>query len=962
MFKKGDKLHGFTVERVRELGEIDATLIEMEHTSGAALAFLDRADANKSFGISFKTLPENDTGVFHIMEHSVLCGSEKFPLKEPFVDLLKGSLKTFLNAMTYNDKTVYPVASRNDRDFYNLVDVYMDAVLHPLALTDERVFRQEGWHYELSDEGELSYNGVVYNEMKGAYSSPDGVAEEHIMQMLYEGSPYAKDSGGCPSAIPELTFDGFRAAHARFYNPSNAQIFLDGEVKLDEILALLDSYLAPYPKNKTVIEFNLPECREGQRREAEYEISQSEEEDGKCRIYLAGRTCGYDDVERTLALTTLATALAGSNEAPLKHELLESGLCEDVSLHINDGLYYGFYELEIYNVKRENIDTVIDLTKKTLTKVYKNGIDKTRLEALFNSAEFRHREKDFGSMPKGLIFGLSMLDTWLWGADPAAPLMLCDSFANLRAKIGEGYFEDLLREVFIEREPSILTLIPSRTLGERREAEERELLAGIKAKMSEDELARIRESAAALKEWQAREDTPEALATLPTLSVSDIRPEAEKIKSAEYDILGCRAESFLLPTSAITYLDLYFDVSDLSPEELMLLPTLSALYKNIATEHYTASELRNLLLSELGNLSFNPISLPHVDRSAHAYMTVSASALDEKRDEIISLCREIICTSNLGDTAELRRAVSQGKLSGEDTIISAGHAQALARAAAYTSASSAIEEYLTGYEQYVFLAELDKSLADREGEITEKLGALADKIFCRERLTVFMTSGSHDRDFLEKVVSSVRCGGTSAGACKISPFGKRNEGIAIPSQVSYAVRALNVLDGAPTRGYLLVARSIVSYAHLWNSVRVLGGAYGAGLVVRRGGIIGFYSYRDPSPRRSIDCYGESGDFLRELADSGESLENFIIGAFGDYDVLSTPRSAGSRAGINALRGWTDEMEETFRREILDTDRDDLITASKLLDKASADGGVCIVGPESALDACSDILDARLGLI
>ena len=961
MFKVGDTIHGFTVKRARELCEIDAKLIEMEHSSGAELAFLERQDSNKSFGISFKTLPEDDTGVFHILEHSVLCGSEKFPLKEPFVDLLKSSLKTFLNAMTYNDKTVYPVASRNDRDFYNLVDVYMDAVLHPLAITDERVFRQEGWHYELSDSGELSYNGVVYNEMKGAYSSPDGVAEEQIMQMLFAGSPYAKDSGGSPSAIPELSFEGFRAAHAKFYNPSNAQIFLDGEVNLDEILSLLDSYLAPYPKNKTELRFTLPDYTPGQRRETEYEISQSEDEEGKCRVFLAGRTCGYSEIEKTLALTTLATALAGSNEAPLKRALLESGLCEDVNLNINDGLFCGFYELEIYNVKRENIDTVIDLTKKTLTKVYKNGIDKARLEALFNSAEFRHREKDFGSMPKGLIFGLSMLDTWLWGDDPAAPLLLTDTFGRLRAKINEGYFEELLREIFINCEPSVLTLVPSRTLGLRREAEERERLAKIKENMSENELSKISEESRALKEWQAREDSADALASLPTLSLRDIIPDAEKIPTEEYSILGRRAMSFAIPTSAITYLDLYFDVSDLSPEELMLLPTLCSLYKNLATEHYSSSELRNLILSELGNLSFNPIALPHTDSTPHAYMTVSGSALDEKRYEIMRLFSEIVYTSRLDDKTELRRAVSQGKLSAEEALLSAGHAQALSRAAAYTSASASIDEYLSGYEQYVFLAELDKGFDEHADHIIELLTALADQIFCRERLFATSTSGSHDESFLKDVVLSVRDDGRSAGACEILPLGKRNEGIAIPSQVSYAVCAQNLLDGAPSRGYHLVCRSIISYAHLWNSVRVLGGAYGAGLVIRRGGIVGFYSYRDPSPRRSVNCYGESGSFLRRLAESGESLEKFIIGAFGDYDVLSTPRSAGSKAGVNALRGWTEQMENSFRREILETDAQDLIETAGLLDKLTPASGVCIIGPESTLDSCSDILDARLGL-
>ena len=957
---KGDKLHGFTVKRVRELAEIDAVLVEMEHDgTGAELAFLDRADTNKTFGISFKTLPEDDTGVFHIMEHSVLCGSEKFPLKEPFVDLLKSSLKTFLNAMTFNDKTVYPVASRNDKDFYNLVDVYMDAVLHPLALVDERVFRQEGWHYELSESGELSYNGVVYNEMKGAYSSPDGVAEEQIMQLLFPNSPYAKDSGGNPSHIPELTFEGFRAAHEKFYNPSNAQIFLDGEVKLDEILPLLDSYLAGYERRPVRYDVTLPDYERGARRELAYEISPSEDEEGKCRIFLAGRTARYDDIERTLALSTLTSALAGSNEAPLKRALLDSGLCEDVSLCVNDGILCGFYELEIRNVRRENIDTVIELTKETLTKVYKNGLDRARLSALFNSAEFRHREKDFGSMPRGLIFGLSMLDTWLWGGDPAATLTVGDTFARLREKIVTGYFEDLLRETFIDEAPVTVVLTPSRTLGAEREAESRRLLSEIKATMSDAELSEIAENTRALKKWQAREDSPEAIATLPSLSVSDIDPDAERVPLEKCEVKGSSVYSVTLPTSGITYLDLYFNASDLTEREILLLPTLASLYKNVRTARYTTSELRNRLLSVLGNLSFNPVSLPDADGTPGVYMTVSISALDEHRSDMTELAEEILYTSELGDKKELRSAISQGRLGAEEALVAAGHAQALTRAAAYVTAQAVADEYLTGYAQYAFLAAADKSFDESADRMIAELTTLADKIFRRERLSVVCTAQSHDGSFADSLVSAIRDGGSKAAAPTLAPLGKRNEGIAIPSQVSYAITASDVFSNP--HGSHLVTRSIISYSHLWNSVRVLGGAYGAGLVARRTGVLAFYSYRDPSPRRSIDCYAESGKFLREFVKSGESLEKFIIGAFGDYDTLATPRVAGSKAGANALRGWTDEMENTFRREIIGTTGEDLLSVADLLDKASEQRAICVIGPESALDSCSDVLAGRLTL-
>ena len=962
MLKQGNLIHGFEVKRVREITSIEAHLIEMEHCkSGAELAFIDRNDSNKTFGISFKTLPDDDTGVFHIMEHSVLCGSEKFPLKEPFVDLLKSSLKTYLNAMTFNDKTVYPVASRNDRDFYNLVDVYMDAVLHPIALTDERVFRQEGWHYELDGAGSLCYNGVVYNEMKGAYSSPDGVAEEEMMKMLFPDSPYARDSGGNPRHIPELTYEGFCAAHAKFYNPSNAQIFLDGKVNLDEILPLLDSYLSNYENNRTVTDMTLPDHTPGQRAEVEYEISQSEDEEGKCRVFLAGRTCPFDDVEKNLALNTLALALAGSNEAPLKRALLDSGLCEDVSLQINDGLYRGFFELDIYNVKREKIDTVIDLAKETLAKVYENGLDKERLRALFNSAEFKHRERDFGSMPKGLIFGLTMLDTWLWGGDPIAALDLTDVFARLRAGIDEGYFEELLYDTFIKEEPVCLLLIPSKTLGQRREAETAARLADIKAKMTEQELSHIAEETAALKAWQAREDSPEAIATLPSLSISDIDPTAERVPTKLCEIKGRPCYDFTLSTSGITYLDLYFDASDLTEEELLLLPTLSALYKNVKTERFSVRDLKNRLLSEIGTLSFNPVSLSTADGKAKAYITVAASILDEKRYEIVDLLPEIIYTSDLSDKKELRCIVSQSKIGAEEAFISAGHAQALARASAYLMSSAATEEYLSGYEQYAFISELDKGFDSRYEELTAALSAIADKIFRRERLTLMSTSQSADRDFCDAIVSAIKDGGEAAGASQIKPLGKKNEGITIPSQVSYAVTVSDALAGQETNGSQMVVRSIISYSHLWNAVRVLGGAYGAGLIARRNGSLAYYSYRDPSPRRSIDCYSESAEFLRKYAQSGEPIEKLVIGAMGDYDTLTTPRSAGARAGVNILRNWSCDMEDEFRRTLLQTDREDLLAMADILEEAAKDPAICIVGPSAALESCSDILKARLEL-
>jgi len=961
MMKKDDVLYGFKVKRVRELAEIDAVLCEMEHGCGAKLAFIDRTDANKSFAITFKTLPEDDTGVFHIMEHSVLCGSDKFPLKEPFVELLKSSLKTFLNAMTYNDKTVYPVASRNDKDFYNLVDVYMDAVLNPAALRNENVFRQEGWHYEFSEEGELTYNGVVYNEMKGAYSSADNIAEEELMKLLYPNSPYSKDSGGNPKFIPDLTYEKFKEAHARFYNPSNSLIFLDGGVNLDEILPLLDSYLSKYENKSSELSINLSDCEPGSIREVEYEISPEEDETGKCRVYLAGRTCPFDDKERGVALGILRAALAGTNESPLKRALLESGLCEDVNLLINDGLYHNFYEIEICNIKRENIDTVTALVKETLTKVYKNGLDKGRLHAIFNSVEFKNREKDFGSMPKGLVFGLSMLDTWLWGGDPADALTLTDTFSALRGKIESGYFEELLCEYFLKDEPVKLLLIPSKTLAQKRAEEERGILKKIKDSLSEEEIRKIKSDTDSLKLWQAEEDTPEALSTLPTLALSDINTSPESIPQKSLRLHGTSAHLYKLSTSGISYVELFFDASDFTEEELLLLPTLSQLYKNVRTEKSTPRELQNRILSELGTLSFNPIALSDVDGNLKIYLQVSASSLDENKNQIVSLLEEILYTSDVSDKKELKNAVAQGKIAAEDAFISAGHVQAICRASACTSAVSAADEHLTGYEQYMFLKRHDKAFDVLYEHLASNLRSVAKKLFTRERLTIALTSSSPDESFIEMLVLRLKSDGSYPKEAKIKPFGINNEGISIPSQVSYAASADNLLFYENPCGSQMVARSIISYAHLWNAVRVQGGAYGAGLVVRRSGALSFYSYRDPSPRRTLDCYAKSGEYLRQMAKSGEPLDKFIIGTYGDYDLLTTPRSAGAREAVNTIRGWDAEAERAFREEIVNTTPADLIRIADLLDTVAKRGAVCVIGPKSALDSCRDRLDRVLEL-
>lgn len=957
-----DCLHGFEFYKKTELADVGGVMHLARHKkSGAELLFLERADKNKTFAISFTTTPEDDTGVFHILEHSVLCGSRRFPVKEPFVELLKSSLYTFLNAMTYNDKTVYPVCSKNDRDFSNLVSVYMDAVFHPMMLENEKIFRQEGWHYEIKDGGELAYNGVVYNEMKGAYSSADDLANEIIMKMLYEGSCYAKDSGGDPDAIPTLTYERFTEAHRRYYHPSNAKILLDGEVDLDGILALLDGYLSEYDKIDTEISIPEPKAMPRGRRVAEYEIDESEDECGKARLILGYPTYSSDELEKNVALSLIRDYLAGSNEAPLKKALLDRGLCEDGAMYELDGIKRASMLIDVRNIKPENEQLIVDTVKDVIAKERRAGLNRERLAASLSSLEYRLREADYGSYPKGLMFVLSTLDTWLYGGSPSAPFRFTEILDGVRAMLKTDAPERIIDEIFREDVCQTLLLLPSKTLAERRATAEREELRKIKDSMSEGELKKIEEDFAALSAWQKSENSKEALATLPTLELRDVSTEPEFIPTEKSESDGAVLLYHPIEASGIVYSTLAFDCSDLTLDEIFTLSLASQVMLNVRTESYTTLQLQEKIKAALGLLSPSVTVYRGKGGEAIPVFVMKAHALRKNAPTACELISEVLYTSDLSDKAAVKNVISQTKIALEESFIGAGHQAAMSRADAQISPDGAINEYIAGYEAYRLFKEYEQNFDALSDSLIEEMKTLCDRVLSRGRLTVNV-GGECEGELLSSLVLAAKAGEYTPVRCEIKPLPKQNEAIVIPSRVGYAGISNNLARiGESFSGSSQVARAIINYEHLWSSVRVQGGAYGAGVLMRKSGRVSFYSYRDPKPERTFLEFSKSGEFLREYAKKNTDLTSLIIGAVGNVSPLLTPRSATELALTRYFSGSSYEQEKQVLEELVSTDRDDILALADTLDKICEGSALCLVGSRENIAACGDLIEKILEL-
>ena len=878
--RENETIHGFRLLKQQTVPEIDAKGYAFVHEkSGARLFFLENDDDNKVFSISFRTTPADDTGVAHIVEHSVLCGSRKYPLKEPFVELVKGSLNTFLNAMTFPDKTMYPVASRNDKDFQNLMDVYLDAVFYPVMKETPEIFQQEGWHYEIESAAEpLRYSGVVYNEMKGALSSPDDVLENKVMLSLYPDTTYGFESGGDPDAIPTLTYEGFCAFHSRYYHPSNSYIYLYGALDIEEKLAYLDrEYLSSFDRIEPHSEIALQKpFGEMVRQEAAYSISEGEKESEKTFLALSWLVGEADDAEAMLALDILQHALLQTEAAPLKKALMDAKIGKDVSSSFEDALRQPYMSLIVTGSEAERADELCSLTEKELRRLVDDGIDKTLLEASINRLEFKVREADFGTSPKGLVYNIKIMNSWLYDADPALYLYYEELFQRMREGLKGRYFEEVLEKRLLKNtHRSLVVLKPSKTLSAERDKALAEALEKKKQSFTSEEIEGIVEMNKRLKERQESPETPEALATIPLLALSDIRREVEKLPLVEREIEGCKTLFSDVFTNKIAYINLWFDAQGVPQEHIPYLYLLTGLLDAVDTESHTYAELSNISNLHTGGISYENSAIARTGEpdSCLPLFRVRARAFVRKLPELFSFLAEVLTESKFTDKKRLEELCGQCRAVLEARVMSASQRSMAARIASYLSPAGAYNEQAM-LSFYSFVADITDHFDERFEELSRTLTSLLPLVFTQGGLTIGVTLSEDEYGaFAEEAQKFCRRLPQEKAKPQRYSFDVRakNEGILSSSRVQYVGKAANFLRlGFSYTGSMDVLETILRYDYFWTKIRVQGGAYGAFTQISRVGTLFFSSYRDPNLKETLDVFDKTADYLASFDVSDRS--------------------------------------------------------------------------------------------
>ena len=948
----GSSIHNFRITNVRSLPEMSCSLWELEHEkTGTLLVWLDRADENKTFAITFKTIPEDSTGVFHILEHSVLCGSDKYPVKEPFVELLKSSVNTFLNAMTYPDKTVYPISSRNNKDFLNLLDVYMDAVLHPAIYHKPEIFRQEGWRYELREGQDPVYQGVVFNEMKGAYASADAVLEHAMNRLMFPDNCYSAESGGHPEHIPDLTYEQFIANHRKFYHPSNSRIILSGSVDLDSTLAHIDSYLKDYDRH--VADFQIPMQAAVPYREEQtiYEIGAEESAFNRTIVSCGCMLGRFDEQEKLYAATVLKDYLAGDNDAPLKHAVLSAGLGQDVKVQLHDGIQQNWISWEVWNTDEKKVDEIKAVVNRVLTDLAENGLDKGRLEACFNRFAFQLRDKDGGWASRSLSEALTMLDSWLYGGDPAQYLLTEDVLNALEAKLDSAYFADLIRTLFLENPHKAMSvLVPSQTLGKEKQEKEATRVAAECAVWTDADRVRIEAEGKTLAAWQQTPDTPEALNSIPVLKLSDIDPTPEKLPVTVSETNGITVLTHDIQ-NGLTYLNLHFDVSDLSMKELPVASLLTKLLGKLPTVNYSSAQLQMLTKQKVGKLRF----IPNVysGKKASVHLGAEMVCLANQGETAVALLCEILTETLFEDKLLLKNLLNQIMMQPQMEFVGAGHQYAMTRACSMLTGPGAAKEAMVGSS---FIQWVKAQCAADDGQLDEiaaQLKAVAGKAFCAKRLTVSLSSNA------EKLIDPVLRAfpkGSASGSAQLTPNTTDQIGLPIPAPIGFASKASNIKNyGGSFHGSIYVLTNVLNFSYLWNEIRVQGGAYGCGFAGRDDGDMFFYTYRDPQPGRSLNVFDKAVDFVRSFCAQKMDLTPMILGSMASADPLLNTQMKITVAENRYFKGITYEDVCRVRHELISTTHEDLLALTDVLKYVAEDNAVCVVAGQPLLEACGELI-------
>ncbi len=950
---------GYETIEERNIAELNSMGTVLKHKkTGARVILMENNEENKVFYIGFRTPSVDSTGAAHIVEHTVLCGSEHFPVKDPFIELAKGSLNTFLNAMTYPDKTVYPVASCNDKDFQNLMHVYLDAVFYPNIYKEEKIFQQEGWHYEMeSPEDELTLNGVVYNEMKGAFSSPDDVLEREILNSLFPEVSYSFESGGDPEVIPELTYGKFLAFHKKYYHPSNSYIYLYGNMDMAEKLAFIDrEYLSKFEALPVDSEVRL------QRPFAEmkeicksYPISEGESEEDNTYLSLSRVVGSCLDRELYIAFQILDYALCSAPGAPLKQALIEEGIGTEVYSIFDEGIRQPYFSVIAKNANLQQKEAFLATYRRVLTKLAKEGIDKKSLYAGLNYFEFKHREADFGSYPKGLMYGLQMLDSWLYDeSKPFIHVEANETFAALKEKIGEGYFEKLIEEHLLDNEHGcVVVLVPEKGLTAKRDQALAEKLQAYRETLSAEEVQGIVRETKELKAYQEEGDTPEALACIPHLTREDIRREANKYVNELRDAAGIPVLYHELFTNGIGYLRLSFDCSRVPGELFPYLGLLKNMMGLIDTDSYSYGELFHEMHIETGGMASVTNTYTKADLSDYRVrFDIRAKVLFDKLPEAFRLALIMMKETKWSDYKRLKELLEEIKSKMQSAMLSGGHTVSAMRALSYISEAASCNEQIGGVTQYRLVADLAEHFEEKKAELSMNMNRLVRILFRAENLLVDYTASKEGYEKLPEFVAQLKENlftengdGTKE---KYRPATeKKNEGFLTASQVQYVCRAGNfITKGLPYTGALRVLRVMMEY--LWVNVRVKGGAYGCMCSFGKTGESYFVSYRDPNLENTVAVYEAAADYVENWQGDEEELTQYLIGAISELDTPKTPQDTGIFSLGGYLTGQTEEELQRERDEILSVDTAAIRSLAKHIRAFLSDDCLCVVGREEKI--------------
>lgn len=935
--------------------------------SGARIAVLSNNDDNKVFYIGFRTPPEDETGVPHIIEHTTLCGSKKFPVKDPFIELAKGSLNTFLNAMTYPDKTVYPVASCNDQDFKNLMDVYLDAVFNPNITKYEEIFKQEGWHYELTGkDDELKINGVVYNEMKGAYSSPDEVLSSQIYRSLFPDNTYSKDSGGNPEYIPKLTYEAYLDFYHKYYHPSNSYIYLYGDMDVVERLEWLDKeYLSLYDYKKVNSEINKqPAFDEIKNVEAQYSITMDDSQENK--TYLSYNRVVGDTLDEMLyqAFDVLDYALVSSPGAPVKQALIDAGIGDDVYGSYDAGILQPVFSFVAKNANASQADEFESIIENTLKEVVKTGINKEALLAGINSSEFKFREADFGQFPKGLLFGLNCLDSWLFDdMKPFIHLECLGTFAKLRKAVDTDYFEKLIQEYLLDNtHGSSVTVKPNRGLGNEREEALAKELSDYKASLSDEEIKKLIEDTEHLKKYQEEPSSDEDLRKLPMLTRADMKKNAMPFSNIEDELLDVKVVRHDIESNGIDYISFLFDAGDFAQSELGYLGFFTNALGLVSTEKYSYTDLANATNIYTGGISTGTASHPDIkDRNNFVFkFEVKLKVLEKNLDKALELMEQMLLASDFTDTKRLGEIVAQIKARLQANLSSSGHLVAAMRSMSSFSRYALYQDELKGIAFYRSICRIEKELSESPKSVSDKLAAIAKKLFARNRMLISFTGNNeaygNAKPSLEKVIAGFDKMSAVGNQAEVH-FNTAKEAFIDASQIQYVAKTGDfICEGYEYTGALRLLRIILSYDYLWINVRVKGGAYGCMNTFLRSGESYFVSYRDPNLSDTLDVYDRIPEYIKSFSPDERDMTKYIIGTFSALDTPMNPEAKGSRSLSAYLEGITYEQIQKERNEILNAQPEDIRRLADLVEAVLKKDSICVIGNENMIKESAGLFE------